>query len=231
LTQDEVVEGLKEALRVGTDTATTRLMKTDGYYKNPDPLVFIPWPQEAQQAKMFYEDYGNYISDLTGGQLLSTDDIIERFNRAAEDAATDAAPIFFNAITDISISDGLGILQGADTAATHYLRVNTFNELRELYTPTVRNSMEKIQVQQVWQTMASNYNQAVNIINNTPFASTIYPDAIVGLSPVNDDISEYVVTEALDGLFIEVGKREGEIRNNAVARVTDILERVFGQNN
>lgn len=229
LGDDEVVAGLKEALRVGTDTATTRLMKEDGYYKNADPLVFIPWPQEAIKAKEVYENYGSYIVQVSGGRVLDTEEIVEKFNRAAEDAATEASPIFVDAITNITINDGLSILNGADTAATHYLRTNTFQELTNLYTPKVEEAMTKIQVQQLWAEMAGYYNTLANTVNNTPFpANQAYPAAIRDLEPVNENVSEYVVQEALDGLFIEVGKREGEIRNDAVARVTDLLERVFG---
>src|ERR1035437_3628673 len=56
LTNDEVVQGLREALNVGTNNSTASASKVDGFYKNP--LVFIPFPPEAEKIKNTVEGLG-----------------------------------------------------------------------------------------------------------------------------------------------------------------------------
>jgi hypothetical protein len=177
-----------------------QLNKTDGYFANE--LIKIAWPSEAQGAL-------TVIQNIPGGTALANDFVL-KMNRAAEDAAQRAKPIFVSAITNITISDGLSILRGVDTAATNYLRVQTFESLRDLYRPEIQASMESVGAQQAWSSIARQYN-------SVPF-----------VNPVNEDISLYVTTRALDGLFVVVGQKERDIRTNAAARVTDILRRVFG---
>lgn len=202
LTNEEVVAGLKEALKVGTDSTVVQLNAVDGYFKNELIKIFIP--PEAQNAAEFVQN------NVPGGEQIVAD-ILVKMNRAAEEAASEAKPIFFDAITGITIQDGFNILNGADTAATGYLRVNTNSELMAAYTPKVENAMSSVGLQQAWTEFA-------NIYNNFPTT----------FNPIPEDISAYVTAEALDGLFIVVGQKETDIRNNVQARVTDILEKVFG---
>jgi hypothetical protein len=199
LSNDEVISGLKEALRVGTNNSTGKASQLDGYLKNP--ALFIPFPPEAQKVKTKLTDLGfaNKISEFETS-----------LNRAAEEAAKDAAPIFIDAVTSMTITDGFTILRGADTAATHYLREKTYAALVEKFKPTVKNAIEKVNVTKYWNPLITTYNKI-------PF-----------VEKQNPDLDSYVTHLAAQGLFKLVRDEEMKIRRDPVARVNDILKRVFG---
>ena len=123
LTEAEVIGGLKEALSTGARNSAQRLALENGYYG--DDLVKILLPDEA---KVIIDN----ISRIPGGTQL-VEDVILRINRAAEDAAKEVTPIFVNSITGMTIKDAFNILNGADYAATQYLRNTTYNDLYSLY--------------------------------------------------------------------------------------------------
>jgi len=217
LTDAEIVAGLKQALTIGTDTAVNIVSQVDGYYK--DELIKILLPPEAD---IIVDNLDKPILQGLGlDQLI--EDVVFKINRAAEDAASDAAPIFWDAILNITIADGYDILHGEDTAATHFLRENTFTELTDLFAPVLQNSLDKdivagVSAQETWNTLTTNYNTVANSILGQ----------LAGLQPVNTDLGVWVTTKALDGLFVKVADEEIAIRNNIDHRVTDLLERVFG---
>lgn len=213
LTRDDIIKGLKEALRVGTDTATHHLSKTNGYYK--DELVKILLPNEADVI------IAN-INRIPGGEQM-VDKVILSINRAAEDASKEAAPVFKKSITSMSITDALGILNGVDTAATHYLRKTTYNELYHLYQPKIKSSVNKdlignVSTAEAWNDLTGAWNK---------FANSMVGQ-ISGYEPVNINLEDYLTRKALDGLFIKIAEEEKQIRKDPVARVTDILKKVFG---
>jgi hypothetical protein len=217
LTDAEIIAGLKEALTVGTDTAVSIVSKIDGYYK--DALIKILLPPEAD---IIVDNLDNPVLQGLGLDLL-VEDLILKINRAAEDAATEAAPVFVGAITGMTIADGFNILHGEDTAATHYLRMNTFGELHDLYTPKMQNSLDKeivagVSAQATWNTLTGEYNTIANSLVGQ----------LAGLEPVNTDLGDWVTTKALDGLFVKIADAEKAIREDPLARVTDLLRRVFG---
>ncbi|HYG16580.1 MAG TPA: DUF4197 domain-containing protein [Bacteroidia bacterium] len=210
LTNEEVVRGLKTALEVGTDTAVKRLNATDGYLK--DLAIKILLPPEAQNII-------TYASKIPGGQAL-VDKTITAINRAAEDAANEAAPIFSNAITKMSITDAFGILRGNDTSATNYLRRTTFTELHGAFQPKINTSLSK---PLVFNTSAEKlYGDLVNTYNTASLGGTLFPKI------TNTSLSSYVTGKALDGLFKKIAVEEKLIREDPVHRVTTILRRVFG---
>jgi hypothetical protein len=131
-------------------------------------------------------------------------------NRAAEDAAKSAAPIFVNAIKNMSIADAWGILKGSDSAATTYLRTQTTQPLTEAFRPVIEGSLAKVNATQHWNTLTSAYNKI-------PF-----------VSKVNTDLTGYVTNRALSGMFFQVAQEEQKIRKNPVAQTTDLLKKVFG---
>jgi hypothetical protein len=216
LSNEEIIRGLKEALKVGTDTSVTKLHKTNGYLA--DQAVKILLPQEAQIITQ-------HVSVLPGGQLL-VDEVVKKINRAAEDAAAEAKPIFINAITSITITDGLSILNGANNAATNYLKQKTYTSLQSAFQPKIYSSLNKeiiggISAESAYRELISKYNLAVTAANLT---GKNYPKV------TTNSLSEYTTQRALDGLFLKVAEEESDIRQKASARVTDILKKVFGRN-
>lgn len=213
LTNTEIVAGLKEALLVGADSSVTRLSAVDGYLK--DQAVKILLPPEAKEIT-------DHISRLPGGSKL-VDDVIIRINRAAEDAAKQAKPIFVNSVKEMTFADGLQILKGPDNAATQYFKSKTQEQLSNLYRPKIRESLNKnliagVSTQQSWNELTTNWNKVAG--------SSI--GKIAGLKTVDVKLEDYLLQQALNGLFLKIEEREKDIRTNANARVSNILKRVFG---
>ena len=213
LSNAEIIGGLKDALLVGTDSSVTHLSAIDGYLK--DLAVKILLPPEAKTIT-------DHLSKLPGGSKL-VDDVIIRINRAAEDAAKGAKPIFVNSIRDMTFADGLQILRGPDNAATQYFEQKTSQQLLELYRPKIRESLNKnliagISTQQSWNELTNRWNQIAG--------SAI--GQITGLKTVDVKLEDYLLQQALKGMFLKIAEREKDIRNNANARVTALLRRVFG---
>jgi hypothetical protein len=213
LTNAEIISGLKQALTVGADSAVAHVSKTDGYFR--DAAIKILLPPEA-------EIITKNLSRLPGGERL-IEDVILRINRAAEDAAKEAVPVFAGSIRRMTISDGFAILRGEDNAATQYLRSTTYDELFGLYRPKIRNSIDKnivgdISTSDSWNVLTGEWNR----IAASPVGQ------LAGFTQVTVKLDEYLTQRALDGLFLKIADQEKNIRENPVARVTDLLKRVFG---
>jgi hypothetical protein len=200
LSQDEIVRGLKEALTVGSNNSSSKASALDGYLKNP--AIKIPFPPQAKSM----EEKLRAI-----GLNKQVDEFVTTLNRAAETAAKDAAPIFVNAITQMSITDGMNILKGSNDAATVFLRNSTQAELKQKFLPVVKSAIEKVEVTRYWNPLMNKYNQI-------PF-----------VQKQNPDLNDYVTTKALEGLFILVADEELKIRQDPAARVSEILRKVFGK--
>ncbi|HZL11300.1 MAG TPA: DUF4197 domain-containing protein [Prolixibacteraceae bacterium] len=216
LTNAEIIGGLKDALLVGTDSSVTRLSAADGYLKDQAVKILLP-----PEAKTIVDN----LSKLPGGEKL-VDDVILRINRAAEDAAKGAKPIFVNSIREMTFADGLQILKGPDNAATQYFRMKTNEQLSELYRPKIRESLNKnliagISTQQSWNELTNNWNK---------IAGTIVGQ-MAGLKTVDVKLEDYLLQQALNGMYLKIEEREKDIRTNASARVTVLLKRVFGSQN
>ncbi|MGQ1783685.1 MULTISPECIES: DUF4197 domain-containing protein [unclassified Saccharicrinis] len=213
LSETEVASGLKEALRVGTDSAAHRLALKDGYFG--DEMVKILLPAEADIIV-------NNAHKIPGGQKL-IDDVVLGINRAAEDAAKEAGPVFYKAITEMTFTDAMNILKGSDNAATEYFKSKTYQELFNLYSPKIKNSVDKDLIAgysagDTWSTMTSNYNKVAGS----------FVGQMADLKPVEVELEGYLTQKALDGLFLKLAEEEKKIRTDPIARVTDILKRVFG---
>lgn len=211
LSNEDVVKGLKSALTVGTDSSVKRLSATDGYFK--DLAVKILLPPEA--APIF-----NKVGSIPGGQEL-IDKTIEAINRSAEDAAPEATGIFVDAITNISIADGMNILKGHDSAATGYLKDNTYDSLKGVFAPKINTSLSKPIVFNA--SAASLYTDLVDLYNDASLNGILWPKI------TQNTLGDYVTSKALTGLFHKVAVEEGKIRNDVSHRVNDILKKVFGQ--
>lgn len=199
LTNEEVIRGLREALSVGTNKSAEVGSKVDGFYKNP--LIFIPWPDEAKEMK----------DKLMGlGFEKKINEFEMSLNRAAEEASKKAAPVFLDAITNMSLQDGFAILKGSDTAATNYLRKTTYAPLEQKFLPIVKEAIEKVKVTSYWNPLVTSYNKI-------PF-----------VKKQNPDLEAYVTNKAINGLMQMIANEERNIRKNPAARVSDILKKVFG---
>ena len=201
LSNADIISGLKEALRVGTDSSTKKLGTLNGFLG--DAAVKILLPPEAVKVE-------KTLRNLGMGNLV--DNAIVSMNRAAEDAASGVGTIFWNAITKMSINDGLHILQGGDHAATDYLKQTTTATLTEKFRPVIEAALVKVDATKYWKDVFSAYNQI-------PFNG----------DKVNPDLTAYVTEKALSGLFYQIGLQEQKIRKDPAAQVTGILQKVFGK--
>ena len=212
LTEQEVIQGLKEALRVGADTSVRIVSAPNGFFR--DELIKIYLPPEAGVI-MQYKN--NPLLQAVGiGKLI--DDAILAMNRSAENAAKSAAPIFAGAIREMTIQDAFAILRGSDSSATQYLRNSTYLKLKNSFQPQIKSSLDKpltanVSANKAWESLTTAYNNVA---------------LITGWKRVNTQLDEYVTTKALNGLFIKIRDEEKEIRTDPKARVTQILKRVFG---
>lgn len=196
----EVIAGLKEALRVSTDTTTKKLSVLNGFYG--DAIIRILMPPEAEKVEITLRDVGF-------GKTV--DKAIVSMNRAAEDATKYVGSIFWNSIKQMTITDAIGILRGGDFAATDYLKRTTTQQLTSAFRPVIDRSLNNANATKYWSDLFSIYNR-------------------FSQSPVNTDLGAYVTEKALSGLFYHIGLQEQQIRKNPAARVTDILRKVFGNN-
>lgn len=213
LTESEVVSGLKEALITGAKNSAGILGAQDGYFGDATVKILLP-----DDAKVIIDN----ISKIPGGDKL-VQDVVLRINRAAEDAAKEAAPVFAGSIKQMTLKDAFNILNGPDNAATLYLRQTTYSELYDLYKPKIAVSTEKkivgsVSTKDSWVTLTGRWNQLANSIAGK----------LANLKPVNTDLDDYLTRKALDGMFIKVEIEEHKIRKDVSARISPILQRVFG---
>ena len=202
LTSQDIANGLKEALRIGAERGANELSLEGGYF---DDLAYrILLPEEARRVT-------DKLQGVPGFRDLE-EVIIRKVNQGAEDAAKTAGPIFVADIRQMTIQDALGILKGDRNAATSYLQRTTYDQLYNEFNPVITNSLDKFDARQVWQDAADAYN-------NFPLTNR----------PVNTDLADHVTRRALDGLFAKVALEEENIRTNISARTTELLRRVFAE--
>lgn len=198
VSQGEIVNGLKEALEIGTGNTVQALSKTDGYYNNPK--LKIPLPQYVRKFEKILRATG-FDSQLDEFELS--------MNRAAEKAAPAAKVLFVDAIKAMTFSDADKILNGADNAATVYFQDKTRDKLQALFKPIIQQSMANVGVTQ-------SYKSVSEKIQTLPLAGNYVVD-----------LDTYVTEKSVDGLFIRLAEEESKIRTDPAARVTDLLQKVF----
>ena len=196
----DISNGLKQALELGVSQGVDLLSKKNGYYDNN--LVKILLPEQLQKVDKALRQIGL-------GSLA--DQGIKLLNTAAEDAVNEAKPIFINAIKNLTFSDAAAILAGNKDAATQYLQKTTTSQLVNAFSPKIKASLDKVGANEIWSQIMSKYN------------------AIPFVNQVNADLTGYVTEKAIDGLFLQVAKKEEDIRTNISARTTPLLQKVFSK--
>jgi len=199
LTTAEVGEGLKEALINGISKGSDQVSQLDGYFKNPE--IKIPFPPDVKKVEDRLRQIG------LGGEV---DKFVMTLNRGAEDAAKEAKPIFIAAIKQMSIDDAWAILKGEPDAATQYLKRTTSPLLKEKFKPVIQTSLDKVNATKY-------YGDIINKYNSIPL-----------VQKVNPDLNDYATELAMQGLFTMIAREEKNIRQDPVARTTELLKRVFG---
>ncbi len=200
LSDADIASGLKEALNLGVGKSVDFLSAKDGFYTS---IYKILLPAEAQKVV-------NKLKGIPGFANVE-EEAVRRINRAAEDAASKAGPIFLNAITQMTFADVRNILLGDKDAATQYLRRVTYNALYSEFKPVMVNSLNKLGA-------LDYYGDAVNTYNKIPF-----------VEKVNPDLADYVANKALEGMFALVKEKELGIRTDIQQRTSDLLKRVFSK--
>lgn len=198
-TTEEAVAGIREALIKGTENSVNLVSAIDGYFGNPK--IKIPFPPEAQQMEQKLRAIG---------LGYKVDEAILTMNRAAENAAKDIQPIFVSAIKSMTISDAVNIVNGNEHAATEYLQRTTYDQLFRQIKPIIKKSLETVDATKYW-------DELINAYNAIPF-----------VKKMNPDLAEYVTEKAIGGLFVMVALEEEKIREDPMARTTELLQKVFG---
>ena len=199
LTTDEIAQGLREALKVGTERVVGQVGAVDGF--NADPDIHIPLPGSLKNVQSLLAPIG--LSRLTG-------DLETRLNRGAEAAAPEAKAVLWEAISEMTLDDVQRIYDGPDDAATQYFKDKMNQPLTRRMAPIVDRNLAEVGA-------IRSYDQMMGSYKSIP----LVPD-------VKADLTSYVVEKALDGLFYYVAKEEAAIRNNPAARTTELLRKVFG---
>ena len=200
ISNGETVMGLKDALKQGANNGAGTVSQLNGFFGNP--LIKIPLPPEADPVV-------KALKSIPGGQKM-LDDAMLAMNRAAEEAAKEAAPIFVSAITSMTISDAMDILFGQQDAATRYLERTTTPQLTSKFSPVIDRAMAKTNATKYWGDVMNTYNK------------------IPLVQKVNPDLGGFVTERAMHGLFVMVEHEEAKIRTNPGARGTDMMKKVFG---
>lgn len=198
ISNTDIVSALKEALNQGVKEQVTKLTAEDGFYKNE--MVKILLPEELQKVDKTLRSVG--MGDLADKGLVV-------LNRAAEDAVKEATPIFVNAITSMSFTDAKNILMGDDRSATTYLENTTSTQLYQKFSPVVKTSLDKVGADEVWATIIEKYN-------SLPLTKD-----------VNPNLTDYVTSKAMDGVFTMIAVEEKDIRTDLSSRTSDLLKKVF----
>jgi hypothetical protein len=199
-TEKDAADAIKEALVNGTGESVKLVSLIDGYWGNPE--IKIPFPPEAKNVESKLRAIG------MGKQV---DQFNESMNRAAEKAAEEAKPIFTAAIKGMTVIDAINIVKGEKNAATMYLKKTTSPELNAAFQPPIRTSLDNVNASKYW-------SDLITVYNSIPL-----------VKKMNPDLTAYVTDKAIEGLFVMIAKEELKIRNDPMARTSELLKKVFGK--
>lgn len=219
LTDEKMAAGLKEALNVGIENAVKLVGVEDGYFKNDAIKILLP--EELKKAD-------KYLQDVGGGAVSEA--LVEKMNRAAEKAAPEALDIFVSSVKEMKIDDAMKIFSGEKNAATAYLEEHASEPLRKSFYPIVKNTMEEVGAlksynEYIGKLKSGKIGQVGSLLKSTGLAES---GPLKEITDIELDINQYVTEKAIGGLFKMLAEEEVKIRENPEARVTDLLEDVFG---
>ncbi|TWI91474.1 DUF4197 domain-containing protein [Chitinophaga japonensis] len=201
VTEAEAGAGIKEALAKGVNAGIAALSKKDGFFGNEAYKMFLP--EDAVKIEKTLRSIG------LGSQV---DKAILQINRAAEGAVSHAAPIFVDAIKQMSVTDALKLISGGNNSVTNYFKEKTSDQLKTAFAPSIKGALDSTSATRYYGDIVNTYNKLPTTFNK-----------------VNPDLQDYVTTRAVAALFDQIGKEEANIRENPAARTTDLLKKVFGK--
>ncbi len=192
---------LEEALIVAAQRAVQKASQLDGYFGNA--TIRIPLPRSVRTV-------GDSLRRIGMGGMV--DDFELAMNRGAERAAAEATPILVDAVKGTSFDDAIAILRGGETAATDTLRAKTEARLSEVFRPIIAAKLDEVGATRSYDRLMEQSGGLMDLLGGG----------------AKEDLPSYVTGKALDGLFVLVAEEEKRIRDNPVARSTELLKRVFG---
>jgi len=195
----DAVNGLKEALTRGGQTAVARLGVENGFFGNE--RVKIPLPPSLRRMEAVMRSIG---------MDRHADELVLRMNRAAEAAVPEARTLLVDAVKRMSVQDAKGVLTGGEDAATQYFKRTTSEPLAARFRPIVEKAMERVK-------LAEKYNEIA--ASGAKFGLVREEDA---------QLEDYVTRKALDGLFVTIAEEERKIRKDPAGAASAILRKVFG---
>lgn len=201
VTESEAGSAIKEALLKGVTSGIAKLNKTDGFFGSDVYKLLLP-PDAVK--------IGNTLRAIGLGSQV--DKAILQINRSAEKAMGYAAPIFVNAVKQMTLTDALNLVRGGNNSATEFFKSKTTDQLKSAFSPVVKNSLDSTSATKYYTNIVTSYNKLPTTMNK-----------------VNPDLQDYVTTAAVNALFDQIGKEEAAIRANPAARTTDLLKKVFGK--
>lgn len=233
LSNEDIVKGLRTALDSSANASSLAASKLNGFLMNE--LIKIAAPSEVVDLKSALDNVAaNPLANVafmavakgSANSFLSNsmDDLVASINHAAEKGSEQAYPIFKKAITEMTITDGLKILQGGKTSATDYLREKTYKDLVAAFAEPIRSVVESGEVSRLWKPVAEKYNKVGPWVSGKSLAGYTF----TGPEHVNEDLSEYITEKAMDGLFKLVAQEEAAIRENPKKYASGIIQKVFG---
>lgn len=200
LSDGEIGGGLKEALGLGAERAIALLGASGGYLNDPQVRIPLPGMLDKAGKGLRAVGYGNVV-----------DEFETTVNRAAEQAIPQTLEIVKKAVKDMSWQDVRGILNGGDDAATKFLRERAGGDMFKAVLPIVQGATEKAGATSAYKNLKGQVDSSLG--------------GLVSTKPL--DLDNYVTEKTLDGLFLKLAAEEKKIRENPVARSTELLKKVF----
>ncbi|WP_343591150.1 DUF4197 domain-containing protein [Paracidovorax wautersii] len=182
--------GIKPLLAQASDAALDKLSQPGAF--SADSAIRIGLPGAGGHGGV------GKLLDLAQQSGLSAN-LDAALNRAAEQAAAQAKPIFRAAIDRATLNDAIDIARGGSTGATDYLRKSTGAQVTSQLKPLVRNAL-----------------QASGVLQKTAQLSALGFDEA--------RLSDYVAGKTADGIFTYVGREETRMRQDPIGTGTQLLK-------